>query len=394
MSNPRLMVLGASTYQLPIIQAARKLGCFVIALDNRPENPGHALAHQTLNIDTTARETVLEAARSLGINGIIAACTDVALPTAAYVAQELSLVAPPLEASYILTNKARFREFQQSIDLPSPLHFLVSSIADVPDNMQGKEWIFKPTRSSGSRGIRRIETTKAAIEWYKTVSTSGMDNIGILEEFLIGKQGTIEGFYQDQQIKWSFLMDRQTASEPYVGTLGQLFPANVPSEIESRLKCDICRIFKTLKIESSFFDADFIWNRNSATLLELTPRLGGNSIIKLVHAASGLDLATVAVQHCLGKTPRWDDLSPTSSGVEILGAERDGILRYSPSAVEKLRTMEWIEYLELDYPPNVQVTRFMCGRDRLGEIIVKGKNRAEVESRLSRTKKELGFEIE
>src|SRR5512136_1729181 len=103
--NKTLLVLAASRYQLETIRCAKRLGLRVITLDNLPDNPGHLEADRCYNIDTTDMEAVLDAARKERIDGVIAACTDVAVPTAAFLAQELGLAGPPLESARIVCSK-------------------------------------------------------------------------------------------------------------------------------------------------------------------------------------------------------------------------------------------------------------------------------------------------
>src|SRR5262249_17684232 len=92
-----LLVLAASLYQIPVTERAKARGSRVITTDNVPSNPGHRLADRAYSVDTTDQAGVLEIARRENVAGIIAACTDVAVPTAAFVAARLGLRAPPPE---------------------------------------------------------------------------------------------------------------------------------------------------------------------------------------------------------------------------------------------------------------------------------------------------------
>ena len=78
MTRKTLLVLAASRYQIPIITTAKRLGYRVLTIDNVPDNPGHALADQACFIDTTDIQGVLAVARRERVDGVIAACTDVA----------------------------------------------------------------------------------------------------------------------------------------------------------------------------------------------------------------------------------------------------------------------------------------------------------------------------
>src|SRR5690606_9005985 len=115
-----LLVLAASRYQVEAIKAAKRLGLRVVSCDNKPDNPGHLLADRCYQVDTTDMAGILEVAKAEKIDGIIAPCTDVALPTAAYVAEKYNLIAPSYQAAVILTDKWLFRNFMRDIGMPYP----------------------------------------------------------------------------------------------------------------------------------------------------------------------------------------------------------------------------------------------------------------------------------
>src|SRR3954464_13348905 len=104
-----LLVLAAAQYQMDAIRTAKRLGYRVVTTDNIPGNPGHALADEAYGIDTTDLDAVLEIARAEKIDGVVAPCTDVAVVTAAHLADELDLPGVPVAAARIVTDKLAFR---------------------------------------------------------------------------------------------------------------------------------------------------------------------------------------------------------------------------------------------------------------------------------------------
>ncbi|CAN5923645.1 hypothetical protein BH11MYX4_BH11MYX4_04620 [soil metagenome] len=109
MSEGSLLVLGASRYQLEVIQKAKDLGYRVVTTDNVPGNPGHTVADQSFVVDTTDLDQVLEIARREQVIGVVAPCTDVAVPTAAHVSDALGLCGIPFQSARSLTSKLLFR---------------------------------------------------------------------------------------------------------------------------------------------------------------------------------------------------------------------------------------------------------------------------------------------
>ena len=106
------MILGGSSYIIPVTKKAHELGCYVITCDYLPNNYAHKFSDEYCNVSIIDREKVLDAARSLKIDGIISFACDPGVVSAAYVAEKLGL---PFQCSYdaakILQDKGLFRKF-------------------------------------------------------------------------------------------------------------------------------------------------------------------------------------------------------------------------------------------------------------------------------------------
>ena len=107
----KILFLGAAPSQIPPIKYAKSQGYYVITCDYLPENPGHELADEYHNVSTTDKDAVLELAKKLEIDGIVAYASDPAAPTAAYVAEKMGLPGNPYDSVLILARKDLFRAF-------------------------------------------------------------------------------------------------------------------------------------------------------------------------------------------------------------------------------------------------------------------------------------------
>jgi len=382
--NKTLLILAASSYQLLTIATAKRLGYRVVTTDNVRDNPGHALADVSYDIDTTDSEAVLELARKENIAGVIAAGTDVAVMTAAYLADQLGTPGPSPEAAHILTNKHAFRKFLADAGLPYPRAFLVVENS-VPEGMVfgDHRWLIKPTRSSGSKGIFIIADQA---EYHARVAESrhfSIDGTAVLEEFLEGSQHTCEGVLRDGRIALSILTDRDTAPSPHTTTTGHRLPSHLPSELQERVIAAIEDIFERLGIVSGPFDCDFVVIRDLIVLIEITPRLGGNSLSRLFSYALGFDLVAYAVRHACGDPcPIQAQTPPRPSAIAILGADRAGRLTWNEDQFKALLAEDWVDTLLLDLPMGADVQPFINGRHRVGEALINGVDRNEVDAHL------------
>ena len=381
-----LLVLAASHYQLEAIETARRLRYRVITTDNVPDNPGHALADRSYGADTTDIQTVLGIARAEQIAGIIASCTDVAVPTAAVVAHELGLAGVPPEAARIVTDKVAFRRFLDEQRLPRPGFVELSGGDGPPADLfnSGERRIVKPDRSSGSKGIfivRSAEELRARLPASRSFSPTGTV---VVEEFLEGHQGTCEGVLEGGRIRFHSILDRQTAPAPFVTTTGHHLPTTLGPEACGRLLARLEDVWRRLGVTDGPFDCDFVWARDEIYLLEITPRLGGNSISQLLRLATGFDLVEYAVRHACGDPVAPPDAPAIQpSAVVLLGVWNEGVLQYAVDEVPRIRAEPWVKSLAFDVAPGVPVQPFINGRHRVGEAFVVAPDAATVAARVA-----------
>lgn len=388
-----LLVLAASLYQVAAIETARRMGYRVVTTDNVSANPGHALADKSYNVDTTDVDAVLELAVRENISGIISPGTDVAVVTAAIVAKLLQLPGPPPEAAHILTDKSAFRQFLSNGGLPCPRVHEIDGDRSIPDDLfDGSAWLVKPCRASGSKGIFIVRDYQDFIGRVVESRAFSMDGKAVLEEFIDGSQHTCEGLLKNGKAVLALITDRDTVPPPHTATLGHRVPSTLAAPMQLQALAAIEDVFRRLGVRSGPFDCDFVASDGRIVLIELTPRLGGNSLSKLFTAALDFDLVAYAVAHACGDSiPLPAQHRPRPTAVAIFGAEQAGCLAWSQTEAEALRQEDWVQTLLMDHSPGTAVQPFINGCHRVGEVLVHGANRCELDERLAELRRRLAL---
>lgn len=388
-----LLVLAASLYQIAAIETAKRLGYRVVTTDNVPTNPGHALADKSYGIDTTDVSAVLELAVREEISGIIAPCSDVAVMTAAKVAERLRLTGPPSQAARILTNKFAFRQFMTHNGLQCPRAHLIRANTHPPEStFDGRAWVIKPCCASGSKGVVIVHDEQSFLDCVVESQAFSVDGLAVLEEHIDGSQHTCEGLLDDGRAILTLITDRNTTPSPHTATTGHLVPSTLPQPMQSQALWAIEEVFRRLGVRSGPFDCDFVASGGRIVLLEITPRLGGNSLSRLFRTALDFDLVAYAVSHACGDpTPLPAPRLPRATAIAIFGAERAGNITWDQDEAEALRHDAWVQTLVLDHPFGTPVQSFTNGRHRVGEALIHGANRSELDARLIELKRRLAL---
>lgn len=304
----KLMILGGSRYAIPVIQAAHKLGCYVITCDYLPDNIAHKYSDEYCNVSIIDKEAVLEVAKELQIDGITSFACDPGVVTAAYVAEKMGLPScGSYESVCILQNKGLFRKFLTDNGFTVPVAKGYSCIEDALNDVNLFNWpvIVKPTDSAGSKGVTKVDNQiklKESIEYALSFSHC---NEFIIEDFIEQKgfSSDTDSFSVDGELKFvSFdcQMFDQKAENPYTPA-AYSWPASISDEHQKELSGEIQRLLKLLNMRSSIYNIETRESTNGkAYIMECSPRGGGNRLAEVLRYATGVDLIMNAVKAAIG----------------------------------------------------------------------------------------------
>lgn len=371
MKRPRLLVLGASNAQLPIIIKAQELGCHVITVDNVPANIGHQFSHQSINCSTVDHEAVLRIAKKLDIEGIVTFASDIATTTVAFVATHLDLPGCQPELARTTSNKANFRIFQHQHKLDSPWFFITQQREEVDKHYPqlSAPLIFKPVDTSGSRGIIKLNTLnlKNCREAFTHAQSYARSDTVSIEEFIEGTDISGDGFLIDGQLHAVISKKYQHGFTPS----GHYFPTNQSLIDQQRIFSAVEKTCHALAYRNGPIDFDIKISSERVVIIEMAPRLGGNGIPELIHYSTGIDLVAMTVNYALGNTcptPAMPDSSRHCASW-IFGSETMGTLE-SITPAEELKSL-FPELLECRYNYQVgdQVPAFEHSGNSLGFML-------------------------
>ena len=219
----KIIILGAGVMQGPVINIAKELGYYTIALDGSSAAPCISLADQFEQIDLKDKEGIEKFARSIqGTTdriGIMTAGTDFSA-NVAWVAEKLGLPGIPYEAALNASDKSRMRECFKKAALPSP-DFITITSADLPFTSKSKlsklnfPLVIKPVDNMGSRGCRRVDSSEELNDAAKTAIGFSRSGRAILESYMEGPEFSVDAIVYRGEITICGLADRHIFFPPY-----------------------------------------------------------------------------------------------------------------------------------------------------------------------------------
>lgn len=304
----KLMLLGGMRYLIPVIEAAHKLGVYVITCDYLPDNIAHKYSDEYCNVSILEKDKVLEQARKLKIDGILSFACDPGVVTAAYVAEKMGLpTSGPFESIEILQNKGKFRKFLTDNNFNVPVAKQYTDIETALNDIEMFNWpvIVKPTDSAGSKGVTKVvkkSELRDAINYALKFSHS---NEFIIEDFLekIGDSSDCDSFSVDGELKFvSFSTQKfdENCENPYTPA-AFTWPASISKEHQEELTNEIQRLLKLLDMKNSIYNIETRECTNGkAYIMECSPRGGGNRLAEMIRYMTGVDMITNIVKSALG----------------------------------------------------------------------------------------------
>lgn len=306
----KLLILGGTYFQIPVIQYAKSAGYEVITCDYLPNNPGHKLADAYYNVSTTDLDGVLTLSEKLRIDGILAYASDPAAMTAAYVGHRLGLPANPVEAVRILSQKDVYRRHLEKIEFACPRSIsgqTKQEILDAADSLVFPVMV-KPTDSSGSKGVTKVQSKDDLSAAYDYAMLFSRAKRCIVEEFVekAGPQIGGEAFVLDGKLISVELGDQRVdaAVNPFVPT-GMTFPSPIESSVRQCICQELQRLIDTTGFRFGGLNLEIMVDlRGHIYLMEVGPRTGGNYLPELVSYFAEVNYTQCSVELALGNDIR------------------------------------------------------------------------------------------
>lgn len=304
----KLMVLGGARYALPVIEAAHKLGIYVITCDYLPDNIAHKYSDEYCNVSIIDKEATLEAAQRLKIDGIMSFACDPGVVTAAYIAEKMGLPnVGPYESVCILQNKGKFRKFLTDNGFTVPTAKGYKSIDEALGDADMYHWpvIVKPTDSAGSKGVTKVDTPEKLRESIEYALSFSHSDEFIIEDFITqhGYSSDTDSFSINGELKFvSFNCQRfdSDAENPYTPA-AYSWPSSMSQEHQDGLKNEIQRLIKLLNMKTAVYNIETREGTDGkAYIMEVSPRGGGNRLSECLRYATGVDMITNMVKYSVG----------------------------------------------------------------------------------------------
>lgn len=299
--DKRLMVVGGTVYQIPLIKKAQEMGIKVINIDGNKNAPGLKVADESVVIDILNYKEVIKIAFEKSIHGIVTDQSDIALRTVCNVGQSLNLPSISFEEIDLFTNKFKMREFLRKNGFCYPRYALCNNLEEVYEFAEkvGYPFIIKPLDSRGSAGVAPIFSQNDIEKKYNVALISNIDikNKVLVEEYITGDYYVLDGIMVNGKHHTLAIGKKEQYTDNDMVTQNILYSKDDYTKLE---EINNLLIEKT-GLQFANTHVEFKIEQGKMHLIEFAARGGGGHISsKIVPAVSKVDTQKIIIQNALG----------------------------------------------------------------------------------------------
>lgn len=327
----KILFLGGAYAQIPILLEAKKRGHYIITCDYLPDNPGHKIADEYHDISTTDIEGILALAIEVKPDFIVAYASDPAAPVAAYVSEKLDLPSNSYQSVQILSEKDLFRSFLLANNFNTPKHVVLTDGYNVVDKLKMMSFpiMIKPTDSSGSKGVTRVDQIDEIDRALKNGFEFSRNKRLIAEEFIDsnGEQLHGDGFVSNGNLIFSYLGDHHYNSKinPFVPS-STTWPSIKNENLINKVEEEVQRLIQKVGFRNGAINIEARIDVNDKVfIMEVGPRSGGNFVPQAISYATGFDMVKASLDIFEGKKVSVEISSTISVAYYVIHSDKAGI---------------------------------------------------------------------
>lgn len=306
----KVLILNGSSSEIMLIEAAKRLGYYVITSGNNPGLIGHRYADEYCPADFSNHGEMLALAKRLKIDAICANANDLGMLTAIYVAEQMGLpgVRDSYEISRIFHEKDLFKKFALEHHFPTPKSMMFDELEKAYDYLKDAEYplMIKPVDLSAGRGCSKVSSYEEGMNAAEFAFEKSKAKRIVIEEYILGRQYDFHTIVINKKVVFYSASNEFSYKNPYqVSCL--TIPADHSDKIIQCLKSMVEQMAELLDIADGPLWLQYRIKNNQPYIIESARRCGGNNMLDILSRGYGKDFGEWVVRLETGLN--YDDFS-------------------------------------------------------------------------------------
>lgn len=366
----KILIVGASDFQLPAIIKAKEMGLYVGVADINPNAVGVPYADQFFNVSTIDADGIYQTARKFAADGIVTLCTDMPMRAIAYACEKLGLIGLNVNSAIRATDKGVMMDAFAKFGVAHPAYQVLSmgKFDEFDKDAFTFPLITKPTDNSGSRGIMKVNSVKDLENALAYSSNYGRSGNVIVEEFMQGPEVSVELMVIDGIPHVLQVTDKLTNGAPHFVEIGHSQPSRISESDLVKIRNLAKQAALAVGIVDGAGHAEIILTKDGPKLVEIGARMGGGCITTyLVPLSTGIDMTKATIQVALGEKPNIERTCDLGSAIRFIIPPKGKII--SITGKEAAEAISGIKLVDIQCEVGQVLGELENGTKRIGYVI-------------------------
>lgn len=381
----KIMIVAGGDWQIELVKKAKSMGHYVICTNLYENSPAFPYADACEVANVLDKRKNLEIAKKYMPDAVISDQSDIAVPTVAYLNEQLGLRGIGTDKANLFTDKSLQRQFCRKHGIAIPNFKLCTTPKDaIPMLEKYKKIIIKPIDSQSSRGVYTIESEDELQKRYKnSIEWSNRQKVFLAEEYIDGDEFTVDGLVVNGN------------HYPLCISVKQMYPKNpnisrtqTYSFLSNKYDYNLLRETNKTFIEAvglpmGLTHSEYEEHKGKFYLIEAGARGGGSNLSgKIVPFMSEIDNYEYLIKEALG-----EEVDENFVKSKVFSKDKYVIMRFfdfGEGIVKKVKGRQFLQNhpmlidYQLEVKPGDELKQLEYGRLRPGHFIIGGDGKDNV----------------
>lgn len=307
--NKKVLVLGVASVQMDAIIQLKQMGYETYACAMKKDGPGADIADHFELINILDKESIIKYIEKNHISLVYSVGSDIAMPVSCYISEKLGMPHFVSEKTACICNNKDLMRNALGEDFNGNVEFQV--VKNIEEKIKIEfPFILKPADSQGQRGVRLINNYEEYLQNFNISKQYSRSGLVMVEQYISGKELSVNGYVVNGKIEYLIISDRDTWKQ-HTGLIHKhIVPArNIDNTMEDNISKIIHNACEKLGINNGPVYAQMKLEKNKPYIIEITPRLDGCHMWKILSYYTDTNLLKLTFEHLLNNNTSELDLN-------------------------------------------------------------------------------------
>lgn len=289
--------------------------------------------------------------------------------------------------------KLNFREH----GVPTARFFIVREFEEAQRAWEelGRDCMLKMVDLSSSVNIFRARNEEEFRRaWETIVETRRKYQLSpevILEEFIEGRELSIEGYVQDGRVVPLNFCEKLTT--PTFAVVGHYLPAMVSKQEEEALRAVAQKVVQAVNMKNTVFHIEVHLRQGEPYVIECTCRPPGQHMVELMHRCYGFDFMDISISLATGQKVEQAPTTPKKYYALLAFYSRASGVLQQVTGLEELERRGGLVHMHLEAKPGDAIQSLSSYRQKYGFLILEDDTAEGVREKSEWMRNNVRFEL-